>query len=124
MVYFFAIRHANNNTAYSEARVFEEMTFHPNGEGRDGGRIIAFMNEDFELPVDYKGKEIVLTARLLQQGYTYKIEVETEAGSLLFEKDDEAKWRALIDTQKADEYGTIDAVLLQAIATSLETIFE
>ncbi|HZH66491.1 MAG TPA: hypothetical protein VEY10_16490 [Flavisolibacter sp.] len=82
------------------------------------------MNEDFELPIDYKGKEMLITARLLQQGYTYKIEVETEAGKLLFEKDDLGEWRALTDYQKADDFGYIDAALLQAIATSLEAIFE
>ena len=86
--------------------------------------IIAFMNEDFELPVDYKGKEILLTARLLQQGYGYKIEVEVGEMKLLFEKDDHGDWRALTEPGKEVAFGQIDVELLKAIAASLTQIFE
>jgi hypothetical protein len=86
--------------------------------------IIAFMNEDFELPVAYKGKELLLIARLLQQGYTYKIEVEVGGIKLMFEKDDEGNWRALTDPEKDATYNNIDVELFKAIAVSLEAIFE
>ena len=81
------------------------------------------MNEDFELPVDYKGKEILFTARLLQQGYTYKIELEIAEAKVLFEKDDQGEWRAIVDPEK-DTVEKIDIELLKAVAASLEAIFE
>ncbi|MDB5206694.1 MAG: hypothetical protein JWR72_1769 [Flavisolibacter sp.] len=81
------------------------------------------MNEDFELPVDYKGNESFFTARLLPQGYTYKIEVEIAEAKVLFEKDDQGEWRALIDPEK-DTSEKIDIELLKAVVASLEAIFE
>jgi hypothetical protein len=86
--------------------------------------IIAFMNEDFELPVDYKGKEILFTARLLQQGFSYKIEVDVTTTKLLFEKDDQGDWRVIANTEQESAYGKTDVELLKAIAASLEQIFE
>lgn len=82
------------------------------------------MNEDFDLPVLYRGKEQLLTARLLSQGYSYKIELDVEEAKLLFEKDDGGNWRALVDPEKPEVYEKMDVELLKAIATSLETIFE
>jgi hypothetical protein len=46
------------------------------------GLSLANMDEGFELPISYNGKELLLPAKLIQFGYTYRIEV-TINGSLL-----------------------------------------
>ena len=81
------------------------------------------MSESFELPVQYKGKELLLPAQLHQFGYGYKIEVEVNGSSVFFERDDERNWRALIETD-VHLNERIESKLLEAIAASLEGLFE
>lgn len=81
------------------------------------------MSESFELPVQYKGKELLLPAQLHQFGYSYKIEVEINGCSLFFERDDERNWRALIETE-VHPNEKLGSELLEAIAASLEELFE
>lgn len=54
------------------------------------------MNEDFQLPISYKNKDLLLTSLLLQFGYVYKIEVELEDTKVHFERDDSGDWRTLL----------------------------
>ena len=75
---------------------------------------------EFELPVNYNGKELLFPANLLQFGYSYKIEVVINGTKVSFERDEERNWRALVDA------GTINANInsdfLTAIAKSLENL--
>lgn len=80
------------------------------------------MDEDFQLTVMYKGKEWSFTGRLLQFGYTYKIEVEVEDIKLHFERDDSGDWRALLSQQDLEQNKTIDRHLIEAILASIEQI--
>lgn len=80
------------------------------------------MGESFELPVMYKDKEILLPAQLVQYGYNYKIEVEVNEISLFFERDEERNWRAITDTETAQNK-TIDKNMIAAIGASLEQLF-
>jgi len=57
---------------------------------------------EFELPVDFNGKELHFAARLLNYGYSYKIEVEVFHSMVVFERDDEGSWRALIEPTPTD----------------------
>lgn len=79
------------------------------------------MNEVFELPVHYHGKEHELPARLHVFGLSYKIEVEVNGRSFFFERDEERNWRAIGDIsmpgQKADEE------ILKAIVILLQELF-
>jgi hypothetical protein len=79
------------------------------------------MNEDFELPVNYKGKELLLPARLLHLGYIYKIEVDCNEATISFERDDERNWRALADPEILEK-NKPKPDLMQAIADSLDAI--
>ena len=80
------------------------------------------MGKSFELPVMYKDKEILLPAQLVQYGYSYKIEVEVNEISLFFERDEERNWRAVTDTETAQNK-MIDKNMIAAIGASLEQLF-
>ncbi len=55
------------------------------------------MNEPFEIPLTYKGKELEFTAQLLQLGYTHKFKVWVEDYEVLYEPDEERTYRAVVD---------------------------
>jgi hypothetical protein len=76
------------------------------------------MNDDFELPVTYKGKEMLLTARLKAFQYTYKIEVEIDGSVIIFEADEERNWRVLAEEESGNKKP--DPELLRAVIHSLD----
>jgi len=78
------------------------------------------MDESFDLPVDYNGQDLLLPARLIQFGYTYKIEVDINGTIVSFERDEEKNWRVLIDPAKIDS--KINADLLNAIVIAIENL--
>jgi hypothetical protein len=80
------------------------------------------MDEDFDLPVFYKGKEMHFPARLLTMGYIYKIEVDVHGQAVLFERDEERNWRALIDPPMVSKPGQTDIELLRIIGQTIEAI--
>jgi len=79
------------------------------------------MDESFDLPVTYNGKEEQFPAKLVKFGYSYRIEVEIDQSIILFEPDEERNWRAqsIGDIEKNKK---ITTGLLQAIVHSLEEI--
>ena len=79
------------------------------------------MDEPFELPVTYKGKELLFPARLLMLGYTHTFQVDVHGQEVLFEPDEERKYRAVIDPEQV-ESSKIDVELLKAIADAIEII--
>lgn len=80
------------------------------------------MEDGFELPVMYKGKEILFPARLLKLGYIYKIEVDLYGVLVHFERDDDNNWRALIPDTSSGFEGKIDRNLLSAVITVIEEV--
>lgn len=80
------------------------------------------MDGEFDLPVSFKGDELLFKAQLIQFGYSYRIEVDVNGVLVSFEKDDEGSWRALIQPEQV-ERNKIDRILLQSIVESLETVF-
>jgi hypothetical protein len=70
------------------------------------------MNEPFNLPIEYKGKELELKARFERWGYTHRFIVLIGETTVTFEPDDGGNYRALGD-------GNVDHKLLQAIAEKL-----
>ena len=77
-------------------------------------------NEIFELPVSYNGKEELFPAKLVQFGYTYRVEVEVNLAIISFERDEEKNWRVLMDPEKLDS--KIDANLVNAIIEVLDEL--
>lgn len=80
------------------------------------------MDEDFTLPVQYNNEERHFVARLLNYGYSYKIEVDIGDLKVQFEPDEERKWRALISYEELQANKTISKALLSAIAVTIEEI--
>lgn len=76
--------------------------------------------ETFDLPVDHKGTELFFPARLLQFGYTYRIEVDVDQTTIVFDRDEERNWRAIIDPNA--KFPAIDNSLIQAIYKSIQSI--
>lgn len=77
----------------------------------------------FLLPVTHQGKEYTFPARILQHGYTVKVEVTLEEGTLLFEPDEERNWRAVITYEQLQQPRIkTEAGILEAIAGKLEEL--
>lgn len=73
------------------------------------------MDNNFEIPLTYRNKELVIPASLVVQGYTYRIEAELEGVLFYFERDDSGDFRAILppdipQQQKLPETGLIQAV--------------
>lgn len=79
------------------------------------------MEESFELPVTINGKHMLLPARLIRFGYSYRVEVDIEGVAVSFEKDEERNWRAM-SMEGQDSRKEIDLSLLQAVVDALDAI--
>jgi hypothetical protein len=77
------------------------------------------MDDVYEIPVQYKGEELLVPAHLMVTGYTHKFRVEVSGQEILFEPDEERNYRALLDTELCNS-AKIDIDFLQAIAAGLE----
>ena len=82
------------------------------------------MDELFEIPVLYKGQELLFPARLLVVGYVHKFLVTIDKHEFFFEQDDNGKYRAIANTSNQGEVKNLDTELLKAIAESIESILE
>lgn len=78
------------------------------------------MDNEFELPVQFNGKELIFPAKLLNYGFTIKLEIEIEDTKVLFEPDEERNWRALISFEDLQANKKLNATLLKAIAAAIE----
>lgn len=81
------------------------------------------MSENFELPLWYNGKEIMLPAEFQPWGYTHRITVYVEDFPFVFEPDEEKNYRAFIIGQDRKKAERIDQHLLQAIVETLQELF-
>jgi RNase P/RNase MRP subunit p29 len=63
---------------------------------------IVIVEEEFELPIEYKGEEQMFNAKLIVTGYTHKFSVEVDGQSILFEPDEERNYRAVIPYDDID----------------------
>jgi hypothetical protein len=81
------------------------------------------MTEDFIITVNHNGTQHPFTARLLQQGYTHKFEVEVFGQPVYFEPDDSGSYRAIkMPWQEEKDLLAIDKTLLGEIALQIEAI--
>lgn len=81
------------------------------------------MNEAFDLPVTYKGKELLFPARLLQLGYNHQFLITVDGIEVIFEPDEERSYRAIIHTEEAEK-SKADIELLQTIAETIEELLK
>ena len=80
------------------------------------------MAEKFTLTVDYKNTERIFEAELRVYGYTYKIAMQVDDTEILFERDEEGNFRALLP--EADKQKMPDRHLLQLITEELERLLK
>ena len=89
-----------------------------------GNRAYIYSMEEFEMPVHFKNEEKIYKVRLRAYRYSYKLEVEVDGTPVMFERDDEGNWRAIISYEELPGYKKPENDLLQAIATTLEEIMK
>jgi hypothetical protein len=83
------------------------------------------MDDYFIIPVNYQDKGMEFQARLLLQGYVYRVEVIVDDIPVLFERDEERDYRALISREQLDGNGkNLNRGILQAIAEVLQNLPE
>ena len=82
------------------------------------------MEEPFDLPVTYKGKELMFTSQLLMMGYTHKFQVNVNGHEFLFEPDEERTYRAIVDPEMQETERGVEVELLQAIAEAIEEVIK
>lgn len=82
------------------------------------------MEDHVELPVTYNNQQLNFPARLLNYGYSYKLEVNIDGAKLLFEPDEERNWRALITYEDLNADSKINVDLLKAIVSSIEQMMK
>jgi hypothetical protein len=82
------------------------------------------MDEPFEIPVSYKGQELLVPARLLNVGYSHKFLVTINGQELFFEQDNNGKYRAMVNASNQVDVKNLDTDLLKAIAESIESILK
>ena len=80
------------------------------------------MEEQFELPVEYKGEQLMLNASLLVTGYTHKFNVDVKGQNIIFEPDDERNYRAIIPYYDVPKNKSVDIELLKEITRAIEII--
>ena len=80
------------------------------------------MEEQFEIPVTYQGKELQFNAQLLQVGYVHKILVDVKGQPVSIEKDDEGNYRAVLADITSEN--KIDKSLIKAIVESIKEILK
>ena len=81
------------------------------------------MNDEFTLSINYKGQLKDYPARLLLQGYTYKICVIANDMELYFEPDEEGCFRVVRMTgQDEEKLEMIDKGLLQELNAKIEEV--
>ena len=80
------------------------------------------MEEQFELPVEYKGEQLLLNASLLVTEYKHKFSVEVNGQTIVFEPDEEKNYRAVINYDDSGKNKPVDVALLKEITKAIENI--
>lgn len=78
------------------------------------------MDEPFVITVNYKGVEREFEARLQVFGYSHRFHVAVDGTEVLFERDEEGNYRALLQPEHTGKMP--DTGLLQSIAEAIERI--
>ena len=80
------------------------------------------MEDEFEIPIRYKGQEYSFKASLLLYHTTHKFEVYIEDHKVIFEPDEEKNYRAVMEPSLIENSKKIDVELLQAISIAIKQI--
>jgi hypothetical protein len=81
---------------------------------------LLIMSEPIFISVPYKNAEKQVEVQLEVTGYTHRFRVLVDEVTVLFEPDEERQYRAIVPPEHAQAGKSLDPVLLQAIAATLE----
>lgn len=81
------------------------------------------MSDQFEIPVFYKGKDLLYTGMLISTGFTYKIQVDIDEVIINFERDDENNFRAVLQQSQLLLADKIDKALVKEVGETLQQLF-
>jgi hypothetical protein len=73
------------------------------------------MQETIEIPVSYKGQELIFKAHTVKFGYVHHIVIDVNGTNITIERDEEGNYRALGDVDSK-----VDVELVKAIVEVLE----
>jgi hypothetical protein len=80
------------------------------------------MEHFFELPVTYKGKDLLFNGRLVAFAFSYKFYITIDERELVFERDDHGEFRVMKPENMLGEQIPIDSGLITEIIAVLEAI--
>jgi hypothetical protein len=78
------------------------------------------MDEILEIPVYYRGEQLSFQAKVFSYQYSYKIVVDIFGRQLMYEPDEEGKYRALVQVEALAREDKVDRGLLEAVALVLD----
>ena len=78
--------------------------------------------DEFELPLTYKGHEILFNSSLQVTGYTHRFIVDVYGLSVVFEPDEDRNYRAVISNEDLIDSKNIDRELLRLISEKITEI--
>jgi len=79
------------------------------------------MAELIDIPIIYKGQEMVMQAELLQGGYIHGFQIMINEIPVLFEPDEERNYRVIIDETKYNK-SKLDLEIIKVIVETLESL--
>lgn len=82
------------------------------------------MDNEFELSIEFNGKEQIFQGTLIVQGYTHKFKIAVNDHDIFFEPDEERNYRAMVIYGDELPEKEIDVELLKSIAKELEEAFK
>ncbi len=80
------------------------------------------MDNQIEIPVTYRGKELSFKAKVINYGYIHKIEVQLNDHLLLLEHDEEQQYRVSMDTDNEAKFTIEEKELLNEIISVLHSV--
>jgi hypothetical protein len=78
------------------------------------------MDGSFFISVEYKGKEYEFETSVVSTGYTHKFHVIVNGIDVLFEPDEERKYRAVIDTENMSRIKENDLALIRLVGEQID----
>jgi hypothetical protein len=81
------------------------------------------MYESFEIELCYRGENLSFPAKLMRYGYTHRISVTVSGLEVVYERDEERNYRALVSPLEMSKR-EVDVELLRAITQKIEDILK
>ena len=78
--------------------------------------------DEFEIPITYKGEDMLYQAKVLHLGYIYKIQIDVGGVLILFEPDENRQFRAILADVETDLSKPVDKKLIEIIAQTLNSL--